>query len=197
MYINKTINRKNVNKDIFDTILVTLYKKCPAEKEHSLDVSELCTKLGSALQLSETDINILRQAAALHDIGKIILDESILTSDSLSEEEFEKMQQHSIVGYRILNLFDDKLDIAELVYSHHERWDGTGYPQGLKGDQIPMLSRIISIVETYDRVSKKGELSLEERKKIALNVIKEGAGTQFDPQIAKAFLQMIEGQIKK
>ncbi|TAH70342.1 MAG: diguanylate cyclase [Anaerolineaceae bacterium] len=194
MYICKTISRKNVNKDIFDTIVDTLYKKSPKEKDHSLAVSELCGKLGSVLHLSETDINILRQAGALHDIGKIVLDESILTKDTLSEDEFEKMQQHSIIGYRILNLFDDKLDIAEFVYSHHERWDGTGYPRGLKGEQIPMISRIISIVESYDRISSKGEHSSEERKKKAFDVIKDRAGTQFDPHIAELFLRMMDDE---
>ena len=102
------------------------------------------------------------------------------------------MQQHSVVGYRILNLFDDTLDLAEYVYGHHERWDGAGYPRGLKGEQIPLLSRIITVVETYDRVLNRGELSLDERKLAALDVIKNGAGTQFDPQIAELFIRIME-----
>lgn len=101
------------------------------------------------------------------------------------------MQQHSVVGYRILNLFDDTLDLAEFVYSHHERWDGTGYPKGLKGEQIPLISRIISITEAYERVLNRGDLPMEERNKVAIEVIKEGAGKQFDPQIAELFIQII------
>lgn len=96
------------------------------------------------------------------------------------------------MGYRILSLFDDTLDLAEYVYGHHERWDGTGYPRGLKGEQIPLLSRIITVVETYDRVLNRGELSLDERKIAALDVIKNGAGTQFDPHITELFVQIIE-----
>lgn len=73
-----------------------------------------------------------------------------------------------------------------------ERWDGTGYPRGLKGEQIPLLSRIITVVETYDRVLNRSELSLDERKIAALDVIKNGSGTQFDPQITEVFVQIIE-----
>ena len=192
MYKHKIMNRTSVNKDIIDTIIATLHSKRPKEKQHSNVVSELCGEVGSALHLSEPEINKLKRAGYLHDIGKIILDESILAKDTLFEEEFEKMQQHPIVGYRILNLFDDTLDLAEYVYSHHERWDGDGYPGGLKGEQIPLLSRIISIVETYERVLNRGELSMAEREKAAIEIIKEGAGKQFDPHIAELFVQMME-----
>ena len=102
------------------------------------------------------------------------------------------MQQHSAVGYRILNLFDDTLDLAEYVYGHHEKWDGSGYPRGLKGEQIPLLSRIISVAEAYDRVLNRGELPFNDRKAAALNVIKSGAGTQFDPQIVEVLINLPE-----
>jgi HD-GYP domain-containing protein (c-di-GMP phosphodiesterase class II) len=81
------------------------------------------------------------------------------------------MQQHSAVGYRILSLLDETLDLAEYVYSHHEKWDGSGYPRGLKGEQIPLISRIIAVAETYERVLNKGDFPLRDRKKAALDVI--------------------------
>lgn len=93
----------------------------------------------------ETKVNKLEREGCLHDLGKIVLNEVILTKDILSTEEFEKMQQHLSVEYRILRLFDDPIDLAEYVYAHHERWDGKGYPRGVKGDQIPLLLRIIAI----------------------------------------------------
>jgi len=192
MYKDKTMNRKAINKDIIDTIIETLHAKNTGEKQHSINVSDLCSDVGAALHLPETEISKLKRAAYLHDIGKIALDDGMLTKDTLSDEEIEKMQQHSVVGYRILNLFDDTLDLAEYVYGHHERWDGAGYPRGLKGEQIPLLSRIITVVETYDRVLNRGELSLDERKLAALDVIKNGSGTQFDPQITKVFVQIME-----
>lgn len=102
------------------------------------------------------------------------------------------MKQHSVVGYRILNLFDDSLDLAEYIYSHHERWDGDGYPRGLKGEQIPLISRIVSIVETYDRILNRGNLSLTERKDKAIEIIRGEAGKQFDPKITELFIQMLD-----
>ncbi|MEL1135024.1 diguanylate cyclase [Desulfitobacterium sp. THU1] len=192
MYKDKTLNQKTVNKDIIDTMVETLHTKSPQEKQHSLTVRELCGEVGGALGLSESEINKLKRAGYLHDIGKVILDENSLAKDYLTEEEHEKMRQHSVVGYRILNLIDDTLDLAEYVYGHHERWDGTGYPRGLKGEQIPLIPRIISIVETYDRVLNRGDLSLGERKKAALAVINNGAGKQFDPQIAGLLVQMMD-----
>lgn len=191
MYKDKTMNRKAVNKEIIDTLVDTLHSRSPREKRHSNAVSELCERVGSALNLSETDIGIVKRAGYLHDIGKIVLDESILLKDSLSEDEHEKMRQHSAVGYRILNLFDDTLDLAEFVYSHHERWDGTGYPRGLKGEQIPLISRIISIVEAYERALNRVEHPIAERKSKAIEVIKEGAGKKYDPEIAELFVQII------
>ena len=102
------------------------------------------------------------------------------------------MQQHSAVGFRILNLFDDTLDLAEYVFGHHERWDGSGYPRGLKGEQIPLISRIISVAETYERVLNRRSLPLSERKKAALKVIEDGAGSQFDPHIVDVVLQLMQ-----
>ncbi len=192
MYKDKIMNRKSINRDIIDTIIETLHSRSIREKQHSIAVSELCVEFGSVLQLPEPKISKLKRAGYLHDIGKITLDTTLLTKDTLSEEEIEEMRQHSVVGYRILNLFDDTLDLAEYVYSHHERWDGNGYPRGLKGEQIHIIARIISITEVYERVLNKGTLSIEERKSAAIKVIKEGAGTQFDPEIAELFAQMME-----
>lgn len=191
MYKDKTMNRKSINKDIIDTIMETLHSKNIKEKDHSINVGKLCAELGTALQLNQTEIIKLSRAGYLHDIGKIALDDSLLSYDSLSENEIETLRQHSVVGYRILSLFDDTLDLAEYIYGHHERWDGAGYPRGLKGEQIPLLSRIINIVETYDRVLNKDDLPLKDRKSAALDVISSGAGTQFDPQIAELFIRLI------
>ena len=186
MYKDKIMNRKAINKDIVDTIVNALHAKSEREKQHSIVTSELCGELGSALHLSESDIDKLKRAGYLHDIGKITLDESLFVEGASLEEDLEKMQQHPVVGYRILNLFDETLDLAEYVYCHHERWDGLGYPKGLAGEQIPLIARVISIVETFERV-----LNRENYAK-AIETIKEGAGKKFDPAIAKLFVQMME-----
>jgi len=195
MYKNKTINRKTINKDMIDTLVETLFSRSPKERQHAIVVSGLCCEMGSVMHLSETDIDKLGRIGYLHDIGKIVLDESVIADKPLTIDELEEMQQHPMVGYRILNLFDDTLDLAEYVYSHHERWDGTGYPQGLKSGKIPLLSRIVSIVETYDYVLNRGKRPLAERIQEALDVIRKGAGTQFDPELAEYFIQMIGKKI--
>jgi diguanylate cyclase (GGDEF)-like protein/PAS domain S-box-containing protein len=192
MYKDKTMNRKSINKDIVDTIIKMLHARNHREEQHSITVSGLCSDIGIDLHLPENEISKLIRVGYLHDIGKIVLEEGILTKDTLTDEELEKIQQHSTVGYRILSLFDDTLDLAEYVLGHHERWDGSGYPRGLKGEQIPLLSRIISVAETYERVLNRGGSPLKDRDLAALEVIKNGAGTQFDPQIAGRFVQMIE-----
>lgn len=191
MYKDKVMNRRTINKDIIYTIIDTLHSKHPEEKRHSITVSELCGEVGAALHLSKSEINKLKRAGYLHDIGKITLDDNILYKERLTDEEHEIMQQHSATGYRILSLFDDKLDLAEYIYSHHEMWDGSGYPRGLKGEQIPFIPRIISIVETYDRMLNREKLP----KKAAIKVIQEGIGKQFDPEIAELFVQMMEKDI--
>jgi diguanylate cyclase len=107
--------------------------------------------------------------------------------EKFSEEETQEMQQHAVVGYRILNIFDATLDLAEVVYSHHERWDGKGYPKGLKGREIPRLSRVLSVAESYDRIIHRTyheKISEEDAKQI----LKDCAGTQFDPEIVELFI---------
>lgn len=192
MYKDKTMNRKAINADIIGTIIETLHIKSPGEKQHSEAVSELCGNIGAALSLTETEISKLKRAGYLHDIGKIVLDSDTLLKVILEADDMEKMQQHSLAGYRILNLFDDTVDLAEDVYNHHERWDGKGYPRGLKGEEIPLISRIISVAETYERVLRREAVFNSDSKEKAIQVIKDGAGKQFDPAIAELFAQMME-----
>lgn len=196
MYKDKTINRKAVNAGIIDTIIQTLHSRSPGEKQHSEDVSELCGAIGTALNLTDTEINKLKRAGYLHDIGKIVLDNETLIEGAFEEDDIEKMRQHSIVGYRLLNIFDDTVDLAEYVYNHHERWDGKGYPGGIKGKEIPLISRIISVAETYERVLRREATKNPKSKEKAIQVIKDGSGKQFDPMIAKLFVRMMESSDK-
>lgn len=191
MYKEKTLNRKNVDSDMINTIIETLHRKSPTEKQHSVNVSELCHDLGQFMNLQETEVKKLKEAGFLHDIGKIVIKEDLLNKDeTLTAQEKKVMQQHSIVGYRILNLFEETLDLAEGILSHHERWDGTGYPKGLKGEEISMLARIITVVEFYDaRTNPLNKNAMN--KKEALEVMKKLAGTKFDPKIIDNFLSLM------
>lgn len=191
MYKEKTLNRKAINSNIINTIINTLHERCPRERQHSINVSELCEKIGRAMNLSEPVVKKLKDAGFLHDIGKIVLEENILKKDiPLTVQEKKELQQHSIVGYRILNLFDNTLDLAEGIYGHHEAWNGSGYPKGLKGKEIPKLSRIITVAEAYDafinNITKK-EIS----KEVALQKVKELSGIKLDPEITDIFIDIM------
>lgn len=201
MYKDKTINRKQVNKDIVDTLTAKLHERNSRERQHAIVVEALCGRIGQQLGLPESEITTLKRAGFLHDIGKITLDHELLLDDSLTdEEEHIQMQQHSLAGYRLLSLIDDTMDLAEYVYHHHEHWDGTGFPKGLTGKQIPLLSRIIAIAETYERImNRKSSTQLHsqsERKNMAITAILDGAGTRFDPEIAKLFIRMMSDEMQ-
>lgn len=194
MYRDKTINRQSVSREIINTIIETLHTKKPDERDHSIAVSELCGLIGAALNLPKNEIAKLKRAGYLHDIGKIVIDDDILKKSPLTNEEEEKMRPHVVTGYRILNLFDDTLDLTEAVYAHHERWDGTGYPLGLRGEQIPLISRIIAIAECFDRWAKLDGYS-DEAKKSAIKIIMLQSGHRFDPHIAEIVYNIVNEDI--
>jgi len=193
MYRDKIANREMIHSGMIETIIRTLHERCPHEKRHSKVVGAMCKRIGQAMKLPENDVKKLEQAGYLHDIGKIVLNADILERyGSRTEEEKKEMQRHAIVGYRILNLFDDTLDLADDIYYHHECWDGSGYPKGLKGGEIPLIARIIAVAEAYDAMtSNMYQNSMSESK--ALDEIKRLAGTRFDPAIVSVFVDMMNG----
>lgn len=191
MYRDKVSNRKKNNYNMIIEIIETLHNKCFKEKMHSENVSELAKIIAEEIGMSETEIRKIKDAAYFHDIGKIVLDEKILNKgDFLLEEEKEKKRQHAIIGYRILNLFDITIDLAESVLNHHEYWNGSGYPKGLKNEEIPLASRIIAVAESYDsltNVYNKYKLSKQE----AINKIESESGKKYDPFIVDVFKKVI------
>lgn len=194
MYSNKTLERSDVMGGELDSVIQALAECSELEEQHSLRVGALCAKLGRALQLSEAEVERLSQAGRLHDIGKIVLSPSLLEKGyRLNAEEWHELSQHPVVGCRILNYFDETLELAETVLSHHEFWDGSGYPKGLQGEKIPLFARIISVVECYDRMTNMPDDGdqLKSRDE-AIGEIRRCAGTQFDPEIAQAFIEMLQ-----
>ncbi len=196
MYKDKTINRQSISREIINTIVETLHNKKPDERGHSIAVSEMCGKIGEVMNLPENEIARLKRAGYLHDIGKIVIDDDIQLKSPLTSEDEEKMRPHAVIGYRILNLFDDTPSLAEAVYAHHERWDGTGYPLGLKGEEIPLISRIIAIAECFDRWAKLDGYS-DAAKQAAIKTIRLQGGQQFDPHIASIVCDMLSREISQ
>lgn len=182
MYSIKTLERKDYQKNVIETIIKTLHSISQNEKEHSERVSRMCAKFGKALNISRIDLDKLHNASFLHDIGKVVIDHRIIDKKSLNSQEQLEMEKHVMAGYRILNLLDEYADIADLVLCHHEHWNGSGYPKGLKGNEIPLLSRIIAIVEMYDKLMSnlnKSEVIIE---------LEKSAGTSLDPILTQSFI---------
>ena len=198
MYAAKTLERDEVKSDVVRMIISTLHENSDREKEHSQRVSDLSLKLGKAMNLSEKKLRQLKDAAYLHDIGKIVLDPQVLNKNhGLSKEEWNEVKRHPIIGFRILNSFDDTLDLAEPVLAHQERWDGLGYPKGLKGEEIPVVARIIAVAESYDRMTHDSENKKAINIEQAIQVMRENAGTQFDPQLALMLVDIIKKEFEK
>lgn len=192
MYRDKTLNRKSNSLRMIETIMSFLHQKSGQERSHSLAVSLLCERIGKKMNLPQPEIKKLKDIGYYHDIGKIVLSDDILKKGiTETEEERTKKRQHSVIGYRILNIFDFTLDLAEGVYSHHERWDGSGYPKGLKGEEIPIIARIIAIAEHYDKLTGNYTQSPLDKKQ-ALEKIKSMSGEYFDPKITDLFIDMME-----
>ena len=193
MYSVKSLNRDDVRSRAIDAITDSLYESSCREREHAERVSELSVLLGRGLGLSEVKLKKLKEVARLHDIGKIVLEPNILNKNHrLTLEEWNEVKRHPIIGYRILNSFDDTLDLAESVLAHHEQWDGTGYPKGLRGEEIPLLARIIAVVESFERMTNDSDNTKARTKEDALRELRENAGRQFDPMLAELFARMME-----
>jgi diguanylate cyclase (GGDEF)-like protein/putative nucleotidyltransferase with HDIG domain len=192
MYAEKTIDRINAKSGTIKTIIGSLHKASAREGLHSENVSRLNERLGKYMALPEAEVRKLKEAGFLHDIGKIILDEALIEKNRvLTEDETKKLRQHPLVGYRILNSFAETLDIAEIALAHHEKWDGSGYPRGLKGGEIPLLSRIMAVAESYDDMTNRlNQVSLG--KEEALKDIRKMAGSRFDPEIVNIFSRLSE-----
>ncbi len=175
-------------------IINTLHEKNKREENHSRRVSELCERLARAFGLGEMAANELRLVGLLHDIGKIAIDESILNKEGrLTAEEWKEMKRHSEIGYRILNSVEDMAGLAQYVLAHHEHYDGNGYPKGLRGEEIPLQSRIISIADAYDAMTSSRPYRKTVTTEQAAQEIKRCSQTQFDPALAKVFIEDVLG----
>lgn len=165
----------------------------PMMRTHSLNVARLAVSTGKEMNWEDKELQSLEVAALLHDVGKIWIPDSILAKkDKLSAAEFQTIQMHPVYGAQILKSSDLFQEVATWVYHHQEIWNGTGYPDGLKGDEIPIQSRIISICEAFDAMlsgsGSKHSLSIDQ----ALERIKYESGTFFDPIVADAFITAVE-----
>lgn len=190
MYREKSLGRKKQNRAILQELMENLCRKIPYERPHAHQTSEWCAKLGAALGWPAAEVRKIRDAGFYHDIGKIALrDELLVEGRELTPTEKTERKQHVSVGYRILGLFESTLDLAETVYYHHENWDGSGYPKGLKAEEIPLPARIVAIAEQYDHlVNPVGYPKLAREEAIAR--MRELSGVRLDPELTEIFLKL-------
>ncbi len=160
---------------------------------HTQRVTELTLKLARRLGVSEGELVHLRRGALLHDIGKMAIpDRILLKPGKLTDEEWALMKRHPVYAYEWLKHIEFLRPALEIPYSHHERWDGTGYPRGLKGEAIPLAARIFAVVDAWDAMTSDRPYRKALSREQAVEELKRGAGTQFDPRIVEAFLQMLQ-----
>lgn len=163
-----------------------------ATGKHCVRVRDMAVFLGKAMDLAGEELNTLAQGALLHDIGKISVPDAILLKqDKLTDAEWKVMKTHAEVGYNIIKISPYLDDVAELIYTHHERYDGTGYPRGLREAQIPLGARIFSVVDAYDAMRSHRPYRLSLGTDGAMAEIRRCAGSQFDPAIVPVFLRCI------
>lgn len=194
-------SKEKLEKAYLETIEMLRYTveaKDSYTRGHSDRVAAYSVLIGEELGLYDKDLNTLNIGGMFHDIGKIGIPDTILTKMSkLTDEEYDEIKKHPSIGKQIIGKSTIFKDIIPIVYSHHERYDGKGYPEGLKGDKIPFLARIVAVADAFDamtsRRSYRDELDLElVRKTIITNT-----ATQFDPEIAEAFIRILDNKFDK
>jgi putative nucleotidyltransferase with HDIG domain len=165
-----------------------------AETEgHSKRVTAFTMAIAKAMRLPKDEINVIARGAFLHDIGKMAVPEKILLKPGpLTRDEIEVMREHCYHGYQLLKRIPFLTEAAEIVYSHQERYDGTGYPRGLKGDEIPLGARIFSVADTLDAITSDRPYRAAQSVAAAREEIQLWSGRQFDPKVVKVFLDMSE-----
>ncbi|MCK4305104.1 MAG: HD-GYP domain-containing protein [Candidatus Eisenbacteria sp.] len=192
---------KEVSDMLFSTVrslVAAIDAKDEYTRGHSERVYRISILIGQRLGLSREQLQTLTWAAILHDIGKIAISEQILKKPSkLTDKEFAVIRTHPERGCKVLEPIPQLRDALPAIRHHHERYNGTGYPDGLKGEDIPLLARIIAVADTYDAISSSRAYREAQPLDFALKEIRDCAGTQFDPDAAAAFLELIENGVLK
>ncbi len=174
-------------------MLTALAEKDDITKGHTDRVAQLCKKVAEELKLSQDKITSLLLLAEVHDLGKIgIPDKILFKPGKLNDEEWEIMKKHTEIGFRIAKSSPDLSSVADLILKHHERWDGKGYPLGLKEEEIPIECRILTVVDSFDAMTNQRPYNIPKTTDEALQEIKKCSGSQFDPKVVEVFTKVIE-----
>lgn len=189
MYRDKLLQNKSLHSSVLSSMKTTLFERSQETEEHAQRLIKLSKEIGMDMNLKDENLNELELLSTLHDIGKIGISDTILKKPGkLNDEEWVEMKKHPSIGYRIAMSTPELSHIAEYILHHHERWDGSGYPEGLKGEEIPLLSRILAVVDAFDAMTEDRSYRKAMSKEAAIEEIKNNIGKQFDPYIAQLFI---------
>lgn len=174
-----------------NTLVKAIEAKDPYTAGHVWRVSQYAQRIGRRLGWKQTRIAWLETEAILHDLGKIGISDSILRKEGpLNDEEFTEIKKHPVIGLRIIESSEFLFQFKHCIESHHERYDGKGYPYGLKKEAIPIKGRIIAVADTFDALTSHRPYRRALSSENAIRIIDEQTGTQFDPDIAKVFIKL-------
>jgi len=190
MYTQKMLDTRSYRSAILESFRRTLFEKSHETEEHANRLMQLGKHMGEAMNLPQTSLQELELLALLHDIGKIGVPDSILNKPGkLDDDEWVIMKKHAEIGCRIAQSVPEFVQISDYILSHHERWDGNGYPRGMKGEDIPVLSRILNIVDSYDAMTSERAYRSPMTQEEAIQELINNAGTQFDPDLVQLFIK--------
>jgi putative nucleotidyltransferase with HDIG domain len=186
------IDMKNIYIETVRALSHAVEAKDKYTQGHSMRVSEYSVEIAKKLSLSQKRIDNIKIAAILHDIGKIGVEENILNKHgSLTQDEFDKIKQHPSTGVKIIQEIDFLKDVAEIILAHHEKVDGSGYPNGKRGNEICLESCILSVADVYDALTSDRPYRAAMSQEQALEIIRNGRDTQFNPLVVDAFVKVI------
>ncbi len=191
MYHDKLHRSNRVRTKTVQALLAALAERDQVTEGHTDRLADICCKIGQEINLTSRQLSDLALLAQVHDLGKVGIPDSILFKEGpLTDEEWKTMRLHPEKGYRIAITSPDLSGVAELILKHHERWDGNGYPLGLKGTEIPIECRILSIVDAFDAMTNDRPYSKAVSYEAAIKEILDCAGSQFDPDLADVFVSL-------
>ena len=190
----KIEGQQNFYIQVTNILVNAIEKKDMFTEGHSWQVAELCHKIGSALDLSNNEMNDLYYGALLHDIGKLDMPCSLLNKRNVSEREMEYLRQHPVKGAKLIEPINIWKSVVPCILYHHENWDGSGYPFGRSGESIPQLARIVCLAEAFTVMRSPNTYKRQMTLKESILEVMRSSGKQFDPGLVKAFIKVLEAE---